>query len=466
MSEQRSDLGVGAPALGAAFCILAALLAFGACRSAADTDRAPLPKVAPAEIASTSEAPAVQLLRSRAWLDAAELALERPTPVDLPHAEWGGFRGQEPNARGIAFTASAGQILELNLARAEDDASRSGAIAVELFLLDTRGGAAQEVKLAEMPTADSSLRFRLPLEATYVVRLQPAPLTDAIYFVKLELGAALPSPLRGYQIKSFFGDRRDQGKRHHEGIDMYAPRRTPVLAVADGNATYRENRLGGHTIWLATSKGVSYYYAHLERVAVGSGQRVKTGDVLGYVGDSGNAAEVGTHLHFGVYQWGSGGAVDPLPLLETREFAPGSLGSKATMDTRTLDASTLSAGCAAARAPTTMTPFKRCTTAELLKQRPYSASEGTCPEVAPPCLRMADAVETLPLAVGGRAELPASGRVELALATAKPASLELAAAAVLELASDRDRRTTECYESVDGLPGVCAASVARREMVF
>lgn len=455
MSEQRVDLAVGLPAVGAAFCILAAVLALGACRSAVDTARADLPTISPRS-AVQAEPAAVQVLRSRAWLDAGRAALERPTPVDLPHSEWGGFRAQEPNARGIAFTASAGQILEINLARAESDAL--GAIEVEVFLLDTRGGKTQEVRLAELPSGDSSLRFRLPLEATYVVRVQPAPVTDAMYSLSLELGAVLPSPLRGYEIKSFFGDRRDQGRRHHEGIDMYAPRRTPVVAVADGQATYRENRLGGHTVWLATSKGISYYYAHLERVAVGSGQRVRTGDVLGYVGDSGNAADVGPHLHFGVYHWGTG-AVDPLPMLEAREFAKPPAGA-APPPTRTaaLDTSKLSnAGCVG-RPPQSLTPFKRCTTAELLKQRPYSVTDGTCPEIAPPCLRMADGAETEPL--------PAAGRPELALASPKPFSVELAAAAVLELDGDRERAALECYQSVDGLPGLCAPRVAQHVMVF
>ena len=69
---------------------------------------------------------------------------------------------------------------------------------------------------------------------------------------------------------------------------------------------------------------------------------------------------------------------------------------------------------------------------------------------------MAEADETTPLAP--------SGRAELALGSPKPVSLELAAAAVLELGSDRE--TTECYESVDGLPGLCATRVVQREMVF
>ncbi|HZF30231.1 MAG TPA: M23 family metallopeptidase [Gammaproteobacteria bacterium] len=453
MSQRRVDLGVSLPAVGALLCFLGAFLALAACRGADRGHSEPLPSIDPTAERSPGDAPGVPAARQRAWLEAADIALERPTPVELPHAEWGGFLGQEPNARGIAFTADAGQILEINLARAERNRS-SGAIDVELFLVDTRGagegGNARDVRLAQLPVGDSSLRFRLPLEATYVVRLKPAPLTDAIYFLQLELGAALPFPVRGYEVKSFFGAPRDQGRRHHEGIDLYAPRRTPVLAVADGQATYRENRLGGHTVWLATATGVSYYYAHLERVAVGSSQRVRTGDVLGYVGDSGNAAEVGPHLHFGIYRWGQG-AVDPLPMLEAREFAQRSAGD-APLDIAKLAA----AGCAG-RPATTTTPFKRCTAAELLKQRPYSVTDGTCPEVAPPCLRMAQAAEPAPLAARS---------LELELAAPKPVAVKLASA-VLELEGDFERPDSpECHAPVDGLPGLCAARASQRVMMF
>ena len=80
----------------------------------------------------------------------------------------------------------------------------------------------------------------------------------------------------------------------------------------------RRDELGGNTVWLNTP-GTSYYYAHLDRIAVRDQQRVKVGDVLGYVGNTGNASGVPSHLHFGVYRWGRE-PIDPLPLLVGQRF--------------------------------------------------------------------------------------------------------------------------------------------------
>jgi murein DD-endopeptidase MepM/ murein hydrolase activator NlpD len=263
-------------------------------------------------------------LLDQAWIDAADIALAKPTVVELPYAEWGGFLGSEPDARGFAFSGSEGQVVKVALARPEINESSvfvDGNIRVELFLVQARSGELAHVRLAEIPAGESALWFRLPMGASYVVRLQPEPLTDALYRLSVELEAALPFPVKGRAedaVGSLYGTARDAGARHHEGIDIFAPRLTPVLAVAEGRATPRENKLGGKTVWLSTP-GTSYYYAHLERVAVGSGQRVRVGDVLGYVGNSGNAATTDPHLHFGIYRWGRG-AVDPFPLLQARRF--------------------------------------------------------------------------------------------------------------------------------------------------
>jgi murein DD-endopeptidase MepM/ murein hydrolase activator NlpD len=107
--------------------------------------------------------------------------------------------------------------------------------------------------------------------------------------------------------------------RLHQGQDIFAPRGTPILSATDGYIMrIGENSLGGQTVSVAGAGGRVYYYAHLDAYAPGitEGDYVTTRSVLGYVGTTGNAAGTPPHLHFGVY--GSGGAINPLPLLTDR----------------------------------------------------------------------------------------------------------------------------------------------------
>jgi len=117
-------------------------------------------------------------------------------------------------------------------------------------------------------------------------------------------------------IQSFWGAPRGGGTRTHKGVDIFARRGTPVLAATDGYITNTGNRgLGGKQVWMRDGVfGQSLYYAHLDSIVVSGGQRVKTGDTLGLVGNTGNAKTTSPHLHFGIYT--SRGAIDPLPFVE------------------------------------------------------------------------------------------------------------------------------------------------------
>jgi murein DD-endopeptidase MepM/ murein hydrolase activator NlpD len=110
-----------------------------------------------------------------------------------------------------------------------------------------------------------------------------------------------------------------EGDRLHEGQDIFAKRGTPVLSATDGYVVrIGENNLGGQTISVLGAGGRVYYYAHLDSYAanLSTGDYVTTQTVLGYVGNTGNAAGGPTHLHFGVYT--QQGAINPLPLLNDR----------------------------------------------------------------------------------------------------------------------------------------------------
>jgi murein DD-endopeptidase MepM/ murein hydrolase activator NlpD len=139
--------------------------------------------------------------------------------------------------------------------------------------------------------------------------------------------AALSLPVAGVDpaaLQNNFDEQRG-GTRRHEAIDILAPRNTPVLAVADGTIVKLfESVPGGHTIYQFDPAGrYCYYYAHLERYAedLEEGDRVERGDVIGYVGTSGNAPPDTPHLHFAIYRlgpdkrWWEGEPLNPFPLL-------------------------------------------------------------------------------------------------------------------------------------------------------
>jgi len=162
--------------------------------------------------------------------------------------------------------------------------------------------------------------------------VSPPVLTAAVPAISADPFAVLRDrrldlPVQGAKredLRESFDEQRGASQRH-EAIDMLAPRHTPVVAVEDGTiARLFFSEAGGTTIYQfdPTSTYV-YYYAHLERYADGlqEGSRVKRGDVLGYVGTSGNAPKDTPHLHFAIFrmtdkkQWWQGTPIDPYKVL-------------------------------------------------------------------------------------------------------------------------------------------------------
>lgn len=126
------------------------------------------------------------------------------------------------------------------------------------------------------------------------------------------------------QLNDTFNEARGT-ERSHEALDILAPKGTQVLAVADGKiAKLFDSKPGGLTVYqFDASEKFAYYYAHLDRYAAGirEGTVLKRGDLVGYVGTTGNADPATPHLHFAIFelgpekQWWKGTPINPYPLL-------------------------------------------------------------------------------------------------------------------------------------------------------
>jgi murein DD-endopeptidase MepM/ murein hydrolase activator NlpD len=138
------------------------------------------------------------------------------------------------------------------------------------------------------------------------------------------------------RFTSGWGDDRDGGSRVHHGQDMFCPKWTPIMAVVNGTVdwilTSPPKQPKGYHILLRGDDGNVYLYEHLNNDDPGTsdnkgapryayarnlknGDRVEAGDIIGYVGDSGNAEQSGAHLHFEIHIGKWGNPIDPAPSL-------------------------------------------------------------------------------------------------------------------------------------------------------
>ena len=264
---------------------------------------------------------------AREWREAGAHALHRALVVATPFREAVLLGDGGIGAIGYRLDLGYAQRLE---AEVDPPYIRRGGVFIELFRLD--GDTAILVATAE--PGRHSISARAPAAGSYVLRVQPRPGFGGLYRIALgapltassdgpspnEAGTTLLFPVDGKDasaIRSSFGDPRDGGSRSHRGVDIFAPLGTLAVAAADAVVTDVGNgSIGGKVVWLSASQlGLEFYYAHLDEQLVRRGDRVRAGDPVGRVGNTGNASRTAPHLHFGVYRTGGRIALDPAPAL-------------------------------------------------------------------------------------------------------------------------------------------------------
>jgi murein DD-endopeptidase MepM/ murein hydrolase activator NlpD len=253
----------------------------------------------------------------RLWLAVSKRALDNAQTIELPYRQNGYFHAERPGALALQFMANFGERITFDVSK---KTGTRFVIFADLFKQSDNTS-----HLLSADTGSTTFDFDIEETGTYILRLQPQLYNSGEYKLSVSVGPSLDFPVSTGKanVGSYWGDNRDGGKRSHEGIDIFAPKLSPAVASADGVVTsVKEGGLGGKTVWMKVNdKRTFLYYAHLDKQLVHEGQSVKSGEVVGLVGNTGNAKNTPSHLHFGVYT--SDGPVNPLPFVNrTIKTAP------------------------------------------------------------------------------------------------------------------------------------------------
>jgi murein DD-endopeptidase MepM/ murein hydrolase activator NlpD len=174
------------------------------------------------------------------------------------------------------------------------------------------------------PTAVADSPAALPMPPAAPTTLVVTPLVTGMEVKPADKLLIPVAGIKASQLTDTFNQARGS-ERKHEALDILAPKGTAVIAVADGKVVKLFNsKPGGLTVYqFDTTEKFSYYYAHLDHYAAGVAEGIflKRGDLVGYVGSSGNADPGAPHLHFAIFeltperQWWKGTPLNPYPLL-------------------------------------------------------------------------------------------------------------------------------------------------------
>ena len=250
-----------------------------------------------------------------AWISNGQQSFQKALDIKLPYQEKGYFSAEKVEVATFRFKLTKGQQLQVQL-------SKKPADGFMIYMDVWQQNENSNFKLlSSADTLSHSIQFDADETGDYILRLQPELLGSGSYTLAINTGPSLGYPLKAAnrnQIQSLYGVGRDDNTRKHEGIDIFAPFRTPVVAVSPGTVTrVNTNNLGGKVVWFRPEgKNYTLYYAHLDEQTATEGQIVMAGDTLGRMGNTGNARTTPPHLHFGIYT--SDGAVDPFPFINPK----------------------------------------------------------------------------------------------------------------------------------------------------
>jgi len=247
------------------------------------------------------------------WDSISNLAFSKNVEIPTPYRQTGFFLKGRAEVLAFEVPLKLGEQIDIQLTSDTAD--------IQLFMDFFQKIDGHWHPILKSKEGQTAFHFVVPKSETFLLRIQPQFHKAANYELKILKHPTYAFPVKGRKYEdvwSFWGDERDAGKRKHEGIDVFAKRGEPLIAVTKGYvAEVGDKGLGGKQIYLRDAdNNNAIYYAHLHKQLVVQGQTVEVGDTIGLVGNTGNASGTHPHLHFGIYLPGGQGAVDPLPFVK------------------------------------------------------------------------------------------------------------------------------------------------------
>ncbi|MBT8295217.1 MAG: M23 family metallopeptidase, partial [Gramella sp.] len=244
------------------------------------------------------------------WEERLQLALKDSLEIDLPYTETGDLKPRNFAIYSYQTYLMPGEVIEARI--------NTDSIETLFFSGLYKKNSEEKTGFQKVKSGDSRekiLKFEIQEKGLYKLIFQPEIEAHTTFTIEIHKSPIYTFPVsngKNADIGSYWGDIRDAGKRQHKGIDIFAPKGTPVIAATSGKVNFSgEKGLGGKQVWLKDRKRrQSLYYAHLDSIIPGL-NRVMQGDTLGFVGNTGNAKSTPPHLHFGIYK-NNIGAHDPI----------------------------------------------------------------------------------------------------------------------------------------------------------